>query len=184
MNPDIYSLTHRESFGYWLNENNIIGSGAEIGCAYGHLSRTILSKWKGETLYMVDPWVNLPNDEYREEHSSVNYEAWYDECVKLSQQDTRIKIVRKRSVEAAQEFQPLSLDWVYIDANHDYGFVMQDMDAWFPKVRVGGIICGHDFYNAKESGHWCGVADAVIRWMGEHNKVFTVTPCSSWWCIK
>lgn len=184
MNPDIYSLSRRESFGYWLNENNLIGMGAEIGCAYGHNSRMIMSQWKGSELYMIDPWINLSNEEYRESHDKVDYSAWYDECVKLSESDNRMKIIRKRSTEAAPEFHTATLDWVYIDANHDYAFVLQDLEAWFPKVKVGGIIGGHDFYNLKEHGHWCGVADAVTRWMSEHSKVFTVTPCTSWWCVK
>lgn len=184
MKLDIYGISHREQLGYWLNEMQLLGSGAEIGCAYGYFSGKVLSQWKGKKLYMIDPWTNLPDSEYREQHATVDYELWYKECQKLAHDDPRVQLIRKRSVEAAADFEPNSLDWVYIDGNHDYGFVMQDLDAWFPKVRIGGIICGHDFYNAKTDGHWCGVADAVIRWMGEHTKVFTVSPCSSWWCAR
>lgn len=177
-------LTHRESLGYWLNENGLLGEGAEIGCAFGQNASRILSTWKGSKLNLVDPWENLPNTEYQEAHEHVDYEDWFKCCLKLSMDDPRASLIRKRSADAAPDFRTGSLDFVYIDGNHDYAFVMQDLDLWYPKIKVGGLISGHDFYDSHEGGHWCGVASAVLRWMKEHNMVFSVTPCTSWWAIK
>lgn len=51
----------------------------------------------------------------------------------------------KYSVEATKDFENDSLDFVYIDADHFYGTVKEDLEAWGPKVKEGGILCGHDY---------------------------------------
>ena len=52
---------------------------------------------------------------------------------------------RKPSVEAASDFQDDSMAAVFIDADHSYEAVKADLAAWYPKVKPGGIIAGHDF---------------------------------------
>lgn len=52
--------------------------------------------------------------------------------------------IRKSSVQAANEFEDKSLDVVFIDGAHDYDSVMEDIAAWYPKVKTGGILSGHD----------------------------------------
>jgi predicted O-methyltransferase YrrM len=54
--------------------------------------------------------------------------------------------VRKSSVDAAKEFEDRTLDAVYVDAEHDPISVRSDINAWRNKIKVGGILCGHDFY--------------------------------------
>jgi predicted O-methyltransferase YrrM len=53
--------------------------------------------------------------------------------------------IRAESSEAAANFADGSIDFVFIDACHLYSRVTKDIDAWLPKVRSGGLICGHDF---------------------------------------
>lgn len=182
MKPDLLTLTHRESLGFWLNNNGLLGEGVEVGSAFGQFSGRILSTWKGSKLSMIDPWENLPSSEYPEKHDHVDYNDWYNQCVKLSQDDPRATLIRKKSVDAAPDFKTASLDFIYIDAAHDYSNVMKDLDTWWPKLKVGGLLSGHDFYWNNEN--FLEVAPAVIRWMAEHNQVFTVTPCTSWFTIK
>lgn len=176
------NLTHRESLGYWLNEAGLVGKGVEIGVAHAQFSSRILSTWKGQELYMVDPWVSYP--EYLESHVHVNFEDWYQAAVKLSQDDPRAKVVRKFSKEAAEDFKNGELDFAYIDGNHDYAHVLSDLDSWTPKVKVGGLVGGHDAYTDLENGAWCSVDKAVTRWCKERNIVFSVLPCTSWFFIK
>lgn len=182
--PDLYTLTHRDSFGHWLNSEGLLGDGVEVGSAFGQFATQIAGQWKGRSLAMIDPWENLPKEEYRENHEAVDYIQWHRICQDLAARDNRLRLIKARSMDAVKEFENLSLDWVYIDGNHDYGFVLQDLDAWYNKVKTGGVLCGHDFYNNFEGGNWCGVADAVLRWMRERHFVFTVTPCTSWWSVK
>jgi hypothetical protein len=60
------------------------------------------------------------------------------------------------SVEAASRFESCSLDWVFIDTDHSYESVVRDILAWAPKLRLGGLLSGHDFGSR-------GVMDAVFR---------------------
>ena len=66
-----------------------------------------------------------------------------------------IQIVRLNSVKAAEEFYDKSIDIVFIDACHEYEYVKADIEAWYPKVKVGGIIAGHDY------PAWASVVRAV-----------------------
>lgn len=60
-----------------------------------------------------------------------------------------INVIKNKSLDAARNYEDQSLDFVFIDGNHAYEEFKADIIAWFPKVKVGGIIAGHDF-NFKE----------------------------------
>ena len=51
-------------------------------------------------------------------------------------------------MQAVDLFQNESLDFIYIDARHDYKAVWDDLEAWFPKLRKGGLFSGHDYVDA------------------------------------
>jgi Methyltransferase domain/Family of unknown function (DUF6492) len=176
--------TSRDVFGYWLNDHGLVGEGVEVGCAYGHNASTILSQWKGQKLYMVDPWQRQPEEVYREDTKQIDYEVWYKDCCALAERDPRAVIRREFSVEAAKTFADESLDFVYIDGNHSYAAVLADMDAWWPKVKSGGMFCGHDAWHCTDPPHFCEVLPAIQRWFLEHKLPFTVTECTSWWSRK
>lgn len=181
---DINSINDRTRLGQWLNENGLIGSGAEIGCAFGGFARIVLSTWRGKQYFMVDPWIVQDSEVYRERTSNVDYRDWYHQCVKLSQQDRRVKLIRSMSVDGSRQIADDSLDWVFIDGNHSYRSVLEDMDAWYRKVKPGGLFSGHDYGNDTNWPHFCEVKSAVDRWMSEHHATFSVTSCSSWWSVK
>ncbi len=71
-----------------------------------------------------------------------------------------LKIIRKHSVEAAKDVEDGSLDFVFIDADHTFEAVTADIAAWWPKVRVGGTLAGHDFVERTMDN---GVSYGVIR---------------------
>lgn len=185
METDLAGLNHREALGYWLNERGLTGTGVEVGSAFGQFASRVLSQWKGKQLFMVDPWEKQPPNSYLEgTNDTAPFEEWYQQCQKIAENDNRAMLLKKLSVAAAVEFPLGSLDWVYIDGNHSFGHVMQDLDAWHPKVKLGGLVGGHDFYNNTEPPAYVEVEKAVMRWTKEHNVTFTVTPCTSWWFIK
>lgn len=178
------SPEHRESFGNWLNDAGFLGIGVEVGCAFGWFSELVLSQWKGTKLFMVDPWEKQPQEIYREKTDCVDYSDWFVNCSRIAERDQRVTLVRQYSVDGCKLLPDGECDWVYIDANHSYRHVLEDMDAWWPKVKSGGLLCGHDCYHDTTYPHWCEVKPAVERWAAEHQYEFTITPCSSWWILK
>jgi predicted O-methyltransferase YrrM len=67
------------------------------------------------------------------------------------------------SVKGADLYEDESLDFVFIDAGHLTHEVLADMNAWYPKVKSGGIFAGHDYF----PGSWDSVVTAVHEWMGD-----------------
>ncbi len=185
MNPPLYvDIELREEFPSWLNKHGLLGAGAEIGCAHGGHARQFLSQWQGKIFYMVDLWTVQTPDIYRERSEGIDYDRWYQECLELARQDPRVSIRRLDSVRAAQEFGDATLDFVYIDANHAYGPVLADMDAWWPKVKPGGVFGGDDYGNDTNWPNFIEVKRAVDRWMAQHKLTFVVDRRPDWWCIK
>jgi len=181
----ILQVNHREALGFWLNEMGLLFEVAEIGCARGTFSRTVLSQWRGCIYNMVDPWITQDIEVYKEaQEAQAGYDSWHKDCVLLSEQDPRVRIIKDFSVPASVGFQPYQLDMVYIDGNHSYPAVMADMDAWWPKIRIGGLMGGHDYGHITKGKAWIEVEPAVNRWAKEHEKVFYVCPCSSWFIVK
>lgn len=56
-----------------------------------------------------------------------------------------VNTVNARSTDAAQQYTDESLDFVFIDANHDYANVSADIQSWWPKLKFGGTMAGHDY---------------------------------------
>ena len=98
---------------------------------------------------------------------------------KLSQFGPRAQIIKSFSVEAASTIPDGSLDFVFIDALHEYEPVKQDMAAWYPKVRKDGIFSGHDY-------RWEEVGKAVNEF-SEANRLdgfFTPADSDIWFFVK
>lgn len=121
------------------------GKGVEVGTFKGEFSRQVVSNWNG-TLYMVDVWKPL-GQEYIDASNHINFGSGvYQDAIKnITGFENRAIMIRATSAIASEMFTNESLDFVYIDANHAYEFVKEDIDKWWPKVKKGGWLCGHDF---------------------------------------
>jgi predicted O-methyltransferase YrrM len=109
-------------------------NGAEIGVGEGHNAKTMLCTLDFERLHLVDTFAGEtpPNS--------------YEKSLRiLSPFMDKVQYHIMPSAEAAPKFADGSLDFVYIDADHSYQYVLQDCRAWWPKVKVGGIMAGHDW---------------------------------------
>jgi len=110
------------------NVNTIVEVGVESGRHAIVMYKALLPK----LFYLVDP--------YKQPESRNNYEL-----AMISMKDAQnYKFIVKPSHLAINDV-PNELDLVYIDANHDYDNVKRDIACWYPKVRKGGIMCGHDY---------------------------------------
>ena len=147
-----------------LNQRGLLGWGVEIGVKTGAYSDLLLKVWKGERLISVDPWLEDAPETYIDRANvpqSRQNEFYEITRERLSVHGDRSVIWRKTSAEAAKDVERGSLDFVYIDARHDYESVLEDLHLWYDKVRPGGIIAGHDYADGVFEQGVFGVKRAV-----------------------
>ena len=120
--------------------------GAEIGVERGAYSEVICKRIPNVTLYCIDAWEAYP--QYREHVSQDKLDQFYKET-KNRLKPYNAKIIKGFSEEVHKDFADGSLDFVYIDGNHDFLHITQDIYYWMPKVRRDGIVAGHDFVRVK-----------------------------------
>jgi hypothetical protein len=118
-------------------------SGAEIGVESGAYSEILCKANPSLHLFCVDAWITYRG--YRDYTRPETIATFYENAQKtLSQYNTTL--IRKFSMDAVKDFKDESLDFVYIDGNHTFPFVTQDIAEWSKKVKPGGIIAGHDYH--------------------------------------
>lgn len=150
--------------------------GIEVGVHTGDFSSHILKLVKPAKLFLIDPWKYEPDPRYekslygsRNKQQQEELDGRYNRVVKRFSPEIEtgtVTILRQTSAEAAESFDSDSVDWVYIDGNHTYEFVKQDLQLYFPKIKAGGFLCGDD-YGIK--GWWeGGVLKAVDEFKAEH----------------
>lgn len=136
----------RSEFLDLLNKISPKGKGVEIGVFKGDFSREVLSKWGGK-LFMVDVWREL-GDEYIDSSNHKNHLDAYEKTMEnIREFEDRGIMIRSTSKDCIDLFEDESLDFIFIDANHAYDFVKEDINLWFPKLKKGGIFSGHDYMN-------------------------------------
>jgi Methyltransferase domain len=153
-----------------LNRRGLFGMGVEVGVQQGAFSEAILRRWRGRKLISVDSWTEAPRDEYVDVANVTqgDHERFYAQTVeRLREFGERSVIWRTTSVEAAARIEPRSLDFIYLDARHDYASVKEDLEAWCHKLRPGGIFSGHDYVDGTLPMGVFGVKSAVDEFFGE-----------------
>lgn len=138
--------------------------GAEVGVMRGEFAQVLASSMPGLRLYCIDPWQVLPD--YEEESHQEVFDAYYQEA-KSRLAPYNCKLIREPSLDAARKFTDQSLDFVYIDGNHTLQHVINDIATWSKKVKVGGIISGHD-YKLHKPSNYIHVYQAVNAYVDAH----------------
>jgi predicted O-methyltransferase YrrM len=114
--------------------------GVEVGVAEGYFAEDMLKAIPGLKLYGIDIW-----------SSYSGYQEYIDreeKCFEEAKQRTAgydCTLIRKYSIDAVNQFEDNSLDFVYIDGAHDFYNVATDICLWSKKVKIGGVVWGHDF---------------------------------------
>lgn len=135
--------------------------GAEIGVRQGAFSLALCEAIPGLELLCVDAWTHYKSGTFNYNHER-NYQIATNRLTPY-----RATLVRALSMDAVRDVPIGSLDFVYIDANHDYAFVRDDITAWSARVRSGGIVSGDDYVAP-------GVRRAVDEFVDAHGIV-------EWW---
>jgi len=145
------------------NNGTIVEVGSWKGKSAAFLAVEIVNSNKNLKLFCVDTWLGSP--EHRDTRSRFydpNIDKLYESFLSNTEPvKSIISPIRKNSIEASKDFQDNSLDIVFLDACHEYECVKKDIECWLPKVKVGGILSGHDYNN-----NWPGVNLAVHEAFG------------------
>jgi len=141
----------RDKLAKWFCEWDL-ERGVEVGTFSAEYALILLEANPSLYLTCVDPWRVYPNypDYMRQSTLERAYEVASE---RLAPHYGRCSIMRMPSVDAARTFKDGFLDFVYIDGNHDLLHCVQDIYAWSPKVRPGGVIAGHDYIKRSRWPH-------------------------------
>ena len=148
--------------------------GVEVGTNAGINACEVIKGWKEVSkLWCIDYYPTYSDFRFKEDQEIAINSALLNFVG-----EPKIHLMIDKSAEAAKKFEDESLDFVYIDANHSYEFVKEDIAAWLPKVKKGGIIGGHDYdWSDPEHNEEFAVKKAVDEMFGDrvhyHLSLFT-----------
>jgi hypothetical protein len=137
---------------YLKDNNKCVEISAEIGVHCGVNAMEMLKELPIQLLYLIDPY-----KPYVDKDSSClqwfvydsdtvdNYKAAAKANINLNNQNKRTRFIELPSLEAIDLFPAESFNFVYIDASHSRPNIDSDIFAWYPKVKVGGVLGGHDW---------------------------------------
>lgn len=157
-------LQRREGLGTYLEESGFL-TGIEIGVQTGYFSRYLLSQWPScRRLYLIDVW--KPQENYHD-LANVNQsqqDAVFLETVhNLQPYANKTIFLRMFSNEAVHHILE-QVDFIYVDARHDYCGCKEDIELYWPLIRSGGMMAGHDYRNATEVGQdWSVCMNGTIN---------------------
>lgn len=159
--------------------------GIEIGVAGGEHALSLLTTLDIKKLYLIDPYEMYESYKEGLNHYGLDQKSLSDTegAAKklLAPYSKKLAWIKKLSSEAVDEVIEL-VDFVYIDGNHQEEFVIEDIANYYPLIREGGVIGGHDFYNGFQREH-DGVVNAVTSFVSESTlKLRTEMP--DWWIEK
>ena len=148
--------------------------GAEIGVSLGINMESYCKA--GLTMYGIDPYVNYEDETYRPINmlSRIGIKTTtFDDVLKIAKERLdkypNHTFIRKMSMDALANIPDRSLDFIYIDGNHSYGYVAMDLMKWVRKIKKGGILAGHDYYDRKGSRQQRFVGPAVDGFMKSYD---------------
>jgi len=137
----------------------------ELGVWRGEFAQHILSILNPQKLYLVDPWQSQSDEQYNRAWYSCSQDEIneiHGEVLKRFEKEIetgQVEVCPITSLKASSLFEDEYFDFIYVDGNHLYDFVKNDLKLYFPKLKSGGIIMGDD-YNIE--GWWDnGVKRAV-----------------------
>lgn len=160
----------------------------EVGVDRGEFALAFLDRWMGSDWWGIDPYLpygraatgGMPHDREADFLTAVH---------RLAPHGGRAKLMRMGSLEASRLFAPESLDFVYVDGDHEYASVVADLAAWWPRLSERGILAGHDWTD--QDAHE-GVRRAVTEFAAEVGRDVYLTlvegynpeTCPSWYLYR
>jgi predicted O-methyltransferase YrrM len=131
-------MINRKSIELLKDKENLVG--AEIGVSCGYNAFNMLSELDIKKLYLIDSYTAYQNftqeklNEHKEEAHTL-----------LSKFDDKIVWIEQPSKQAVSSIKDNTLDFIYIDGDHNYLAVINDIDYYYQKLKVGGLFAGDNF---------------------------------------
>ena len=167
----------RPFFASFIGKSDLVG--VEVGTFEGYNSLGICRFIPIKRLYCIDPYkkYHCVVGDYMEQFSQAQWERFYREAQERLR-DFPVEFIHESSVEGAEKV-PNELDFVYLDGDHSVGGVFNDLKTWYPKVKSGGKIGGHDFLSPS-------VKQGLSIWMYEDKRLGgeIINGWNDWWIIK
>ena len=155
--------------------------GVEIGVGRGEHARSLLETLNIAKLYLIDPY-EMYEGYVADGGRQLPVSQEFIEAQKILKPfEKKITWIKKMSKDAINDIEE-TLDFVYIDGNHDYEFVKNDIENYYPHLKKGGVIGGHDFYNGFAKTH-NGVVTAVTQFTVSKTIQLCVEQ-PDWWFYK
>jgi SAM-dependent methyltransferase len=151
--PNLYSDIVKQ----FPSGSKFVEVGSWKGKSSAYMAVEIANSEKEIEFFCVDTWEGGPDHQDMEELSQL-YVTFLNNMKPLENYYSHLKTT---SLEAVERFEDNSLDFVFIDASHEYEDVKNDINAWLPKVKPGGILAGHDYYPEGTDDWFPGVKRAV-----------------------
>ena len=159
------------------NKKNLICG--EIGVMKGLHALSMLNNLDIKRLYLIDPY-----RPYIDSDGYIKKSVIFDKPIakeNLSIYYGKYKFVCSTSKKASKQFNNNFFDLIYIDANHKFKKVLMDLILWYPKVKTGGVIGGHDM---DIGGQHQGVTLAVLDFIDEHGLQLIGIENGDYWMVK
>jgi hypothetical protein len=159
---------------------------AEVGVAFGGHLEKILSTTNIEQAYAIDPYILFDSSTDSFTYEQVKYSQQdYDELFlftkeRLEKINKKTTFFRDTSLDASKKIKDNYLDIVFIDAEHTFDALKNDLELWERKVKIGGIISGHDY----DHENFPDVKKVIDVWTNEKNYKLNVENGYVWWVVK
>lgn len=158
---------------YLKGKQDLIG--IQIGSYRGQSTQMFLKSGAFKKLYCIDPW--LPDYDPNDEAATKEIVLAEQDFDRRFNGNEIIRKIKAKSTDVVNLFDNESIDFIYIDGCHTYEAVKEDLNNYYPKVKNGGIVAGHDWHK-----NWLGVVKAVSQYFGKSpRKIYLDT---SWVYIK
>jgi predicted O-methyltransferase YrrM len=147
-------FNHEAAYDYLIAQMPEGGTFVELGAWLGKSSAYLCDKATGKQITIIDSFKGTAeyiDSYYKLAKTNDIYELFLE-----NMGERKFKAIKSTSKAASKKFQDKSLDVVFIDLNHSYESVKEDIALWLPKVKKGGILAGDDYHE-----NWPGVIQAV-----------------------
>lgn len=133
-----HEIHTRDDFALLCNWRRLYQGAVEVGVDRGEFAQCFLDRWYGCDYYGVDNYVQ--NEWFWDRTADLHVAS-----IRFERHAVRARLAHGASADVARKLSHRKFDFIYIDGDHEYAGVRDDLAAWWPRVSDAGIFAGHDF---------------------------------------